>query len=79
MTAESKHLQAATKVNSVTSVLYALLWAGDLCQSARDFEQFHVLVLELAPRLGVKLEQAVIQLGVGPAGLFDEHQENGNA
>ena len=65
--------QSATlDVNKVTGLLYTLHWVGRKCEDYEDFEQFHALVLELVPRFGAALENAVKTLGQPRTGLFEE-------
>ncbi|WP_342051975.1 MULTISPECIES: hypothetical protein [unclassified Cupriavidus] len=61
---------AALNVGQVTSLLFSLNWAGEKCEAAHDFEQFHVLALELMPRMALVLERAVERMGCAPTGLF---------
>ncbi|MGE6498627.1 hypothetical protein [Cupriavidus metallidurans] len=61
---------AARDVGAVTSLLYSLNWAGEKCENAYDYEQFHVLALELFQHMGLKLEQAETHMGSAAAGLF---------
>lgn len=68
---ESAAIRAmADQVNSVSCVLHALLWAAGKCEDTHDFEQFHSLVLELVPRMGIALDRGVQKLGVAHTGLF---------
>lgn len=63
---------AALNVGEVTALLFSLNWAGEKCQDAHDFEQFHVLALSLIPQLGMTLERAVKRVGCAPTGLFEQ-------
>lgn len=61
---------AALNVGEVTSLMFSLNWAGEKCEDVHDFEQFHVLALELIPRMALSLERAVERIGCAPTGLF---------
>lgn len=67
--------EAANRVNTVSNILGVLLWVAEKCEDAHDFEQFHSLALELAPRMGVTLELAVRDLGEITTGLFERDGE----